>query len=134
MCLDEVVAVSKGGRGEQSPGSDGGVRAEQRVAVAQYAWRGVWTVVAHGPCDEQTVTPLAHALDTAAKNHATVVLDASGITFADSALLNLLILTHRATDLRVVAPGPQLRRLLEITGVDTVLRIRATVDDAVSAE
>ncbi|MFF0647338.1 hypothetical protein ACFYVV_27475 [Streptomyces tendae] len=44
-----------------------------------------------------------------------MVLDASGITFADSSLLNPLIPTHWTVDLRVAAPTRQLCRLLEIT-------------------
>ncbi|WP_345940976.1 STAS domain-containing protein [Streptomyces sp. E2N166] len=96
----------------------------------QYEHRGAWVVSARGPYDMSTVTPLADALDTAAKEHPKVVLDASGITFADSALLNLLILTHQAADFRLAAPTQQLERLLQLTGVDTVLRIRETVDEA----
>ncbi|MFJ8194989.1 STAS domain-containing protein [Streptomyces sp. NPDC096094] len=87
-------------------------------------------VGARGPYDMSTVTPLADALDTAAKEHPKVVLDASGITFADSALLNLLILTHQAADFRVAAPARQLKRLLQLTAVDTVLTVRETVDEA----
>ncbi len=59
-----------------------------------------------------------------------MVLDASGVDFGDSALLNLLILTHQAGNLRVAAPPQQLQRLFEMTGVDTVLEIRETVDAA----
>ncbi|MGW8063982.1 STAS domain-containing protein [Streptomyces ziwulingensis] len=66
------------------------------------------------------------------QGHAKVVLDASGITFADSVLLNLLILTHQAADLRVAAPTRQLRRLLRLTAVDSVLKVRATVEEAVT--
>nr|WP_238697551.1 STAS domain-containing protein [Streptomyces sp. E2N166] len=100
------------------------------TTVVQYEHRGAWVVSARGPYDMSTVTPLADALDTAAKEHPKVVLDASGITFADSALLNLLILTHQAADFRLAAPTQQLERLLQLTGVDTVLRIRETVDEA----
>ena len=99
-------------------------------AVRQYAWRGAWVVAAHGSYDMDSITPLADALETAARKHPKVILDASGVTFADSMLLNLLILTHQAGNLRVVAPSQQLRRLCEITGVDGLLEIRATVDDA----
>ncbi|MFF8592537.1 STAS domain-containing protein [Streptomyces sp. NPDC015220] len=99
-------------------------------AVIQYEWRGAWVVVAHGSYDLHSITPLADALETAARKHPKVVLDASGVAFADSALLNLLILVHRSVTLRVAAPPQQLRQLLEITGVDTVLETRETVDDA----
>ncbi|MFJ7773152.1 STAS domain-containing protein [Streptomyces sp. NPDC097107] len=100
------------------------------TTVVQYEWRDAWVVAARGAYDMHSITPLADALDTAAGGHRKVVLDASGITFADSTLLNLLILTCRATDLRVAAPTRQLQRILELTGVDTVLTVRATVEDA----
>ncbi|MFF9001299.1 STAS domain-containing protein [Streptomyces achromogenes] len=91
---------------------------------------GAWVVSARGSCDMQSITPLAEALGTAAKQHRKVVLDASGIVFGDSALLNLLILTHHEADLRVAAPAQQMRRLLELTGTDTLLKVRATVEEA----
>ncbi|MET9762284.1 STAS domain-containing protein [Streptomyces sp. NPDC006372] len=109
-------------------------QAAERVSAVpaphQYAWRGSWVVAAHGSYDMQSITPLAEALGTAAKKHPKVILDASGVTFADSTLLNLLILTHQTGTLRVVAPSPQLQRLCEITGVDNLLEIRDTVDEA----
>ncbi|MFH8973399.1 STAS domain-containing protein [Streptomyces sp. NPDC017890] len=118
-----------GGIGERSAGQ-AGLREWDGAAVVQYEWRDAWVVVARGSYDMHSITPLADALDTAATEHRKVVLDASGITFADSTLLNLLILTHRTTDLRVAAPTQQLRRILELTGVDTVLKVGATVEEA----
>ncbi|WP_345581879.1 STAS domain-containing protein [Streptomyces prasinosporus] len=101
--------------------------------MIQYEWRDAWVVAAHGPYDMQSIKVLANALDTAARKRPKVVLDASGIDFADSALLNLLILTHQTAALRVAAPPRQLRRLLELTGTDTVLEVRETVEEAVAA-
>lgn len=103
------------------------------TAVEQYAWRGAWVVVATGAYDMDSVGPLAEVLKAAARRHPKVVLDASGVTFADSTFLNLLILTHRTATFRVVAPSPQVRRLCEITGVDGLLQLRATVDDAAAS-
>ncbi|MGI5358782.1 STAS domain-containing protein [Streptomyces sp. CA-252508] len=100
------------------------------TGVRQYAWRDAWVVVARGDFDLCSITPVADALAGAVKRHAKVVLDASGITFADSTLLNLLISTHQAGTLRIAAPSTQMRRLLEITGVDAYLQVRDTVDHA----
>ncbi|MEV7127451.1 STAS domain-containing protein [Streptomyces sp. NPDC093260] len=108
-----------------------GERAPDGPGVIQYEWRGVWVVVAQGSYDMQSVAPLANALDTAAGRCSKVVLDVSGVTFADSSFLNVLIQAHQATTLRVVSPPQQLRRLCEITGVDAVLETRPTVDAAV---
>ncbi|WP_237518638.1 STAS domain-containing protein [Streptomyces sp. SID5910] len=100
------------------------------TVVVQYERCGAWVVGARGAYDMNSITPLAQALNTASKTYPRVILDASGVTFADSALLNLLILTHQAADLRLAAPTEQLVRLLELTGVDTVLKVRATVEEA----
>ncbi|MFI8194531.1 STAS domain-containing protein [Streptomyces sp. NPDC085946] len=104
--------------------------AAERATVSQYAWRGAWVVAAHGAYDLDSITPLEAALRTAVREHPKVILDASGITFADSTLLNLLILTHQAGTLRLAAPSQPLQRICEITGVDKLLEIRQTVDDA----
>ncbi|MEU9591595.1 STAS domain-containing protein [Streptomyces sp. NPDC048193] len=98
--------------------------------VVQYERCGAWVVAARGAYDLNSITALGAALESAAKEHPKVVLDASGITFADSTLLNLLILTRQAADFRVAAPTQQLTRLLELTAVDTVLKVRATVEEA----
>ncbi|SMQ14299.1 anti-anti-sigma factor [Streptomyces sp. Ag82_O1-12] len=104
--------------------------APEGAAVLQYEWLGAWVIVARGSYDMDSIAPLSDALGAAVRKHPKVVLDASGITFADSMLLNLLILTHQAGTLRVVAPSPQLQRLFEITGVDGVLQTRTSLDDA----
>ena len=124
MSGDEAVARRPRSVGDSRP------QVLDETTVVQYERCGAWVVSARGPFDMSTVTPLADALDTAAKEHPKVVLDASGITFADSALLNLLILTHQAADFRLAAPAQQLKRLLQLTAVDTVLKIRETVDEA----
>ncbi|MFJ4322906.1 STAS domain-containing protein [Streptomyces tricolor] len=106
------------------------LRIHDQAAVVQFAYGDAWVVSARGSYDMYSITPLAEALDTAAEAHRKVVLDASGITFGDSTLLNLLILTHHKADLRVAEPTQQVRRLLEITGADTLLKVRATVAEA----
>jgi anti-anti-sigma factor len=102
------------------------------IEVSRYEWRGAGVVSACGSCDIQSIQPLADALTAAARDHHRVILDVSGIGFADSALLNLLILAHQKVQLYVVAPTRQLQRLLELTGMDSVLNIRATVEEAVA--
>lgn len=100
--------------------------------VVQHERDGVWVVVAHGDYDAHTVAPLERALDTAARKHSQLVIDVSSVGFVDSTFLNLLLRIHRLTSLCVAGPAPQLRRLLEITGADTVLDIRDTLHDALS--
>ncbi|OKJ21754.1 anti-anti-sigma factor [Streptomyces sp. CB00316] len=101
--------------------------------VRQYEYRGAWVIVAAGAYDMGSITPLRQALHTAARQYPKVVLEASAVTFADSTFLNLLILTNEIGTLRVVAPSVQVRRLCEITGVDSVLEVRQTIEDAASS-
>ncbi|MFE0810915.1 STAS domain-containing protein [Streptomyces sp. NPDC058794] len=124
MSLDEGVADCSGHVGQSW------LPALDQPTYAQYETRGAWVVSARGAYDMYSIGPLAGALQAAAKEYPKVVLDASGIAFADSALLNLLIITHQATDFRVAAPTRQMLRLLQIAGVDTVLTLRATVEEA----
>ncbi|GGY35388.1 STAS domain-containing protein [Streptomyces djakartensis] len=122
-----TLMSNPGGTGmpEQAAG-----HAEKGAVVLRYEWRGACVITARGSYDMDSITPLAEALKAAVGEHPKVVLDASGVTFADSTFLNLLILTHQTGTLRVVAPSPQVQRLCEITGVDGLLEMRATVDDA----
>ncbi|MFG2985523.1 STAS domain-containing protein [Streptomyces sp. NPDC048258] len=92
-----------------------------------------WVVAAHGELDQDTLAPLEEALVSAAGRHPLVVLDAGSITFGDSSFLNLLLRLHHLTDLRIAAPGDQLRRLFAVTGADTVLSLHASVEDALGA-
>ncbi|MFF5185441.1 STAS domain-containing protein [Streptomyces sp. NPDC000345] len=106
---------------------------QEPAGVTQYARGAAWVVEARGAYDMHSLGPLADALRAAAEEHPRVVLDAAGITFADSTLLNLLLRVHQVTTLRVAAPAPQLRRVLEVTGADTVLDVRDTVADAAAS-
>ncbi|GBP99009.1 STAS domain-containing protein [Streptomyces spongiicola] len=95
---------------------------------AQYAAGGAWVITARGDLDMTSLPPLDDALASASAEHSRVVLDVSGVTFGDSAFLNLLLRVHQKADLRVAKPQPQLRRLLEITGADKVLDVRHDLD------
>ncbi|MEU9031855.1 STAS domain-containing protein [Streptomyces sp. NPDC048383] len=90
-------------------------------------------VVAHGDMDLDTSAPITDSLLAAAHAHPVVILDTSGITFADSSFLNLLLQVHALTELRIAAPRHQLQRLREMTGADTVRHLHPTVQAATSA-
>jgi anti-anti-sigma factor len=87
-------------------------------------------VTPQGDLDADTLGPLRHEMAEAASAGRAVVLDASGITFADSSFLNLLLSTHQHGDLRIAALPPQLERLLRIVGVDQVLKVYETAEEA----
>ncbi|MEI5007877.1 STAS domain-containing protein [Streptomyces sp. NPDC058423] len=105
----------------------GGQDGEGPVGV-QYAAGGAWVIAAHGDLDLTSLPPLDDALTSASTEHSKVILDVSGVTFGDSAFLNLLLRVHQNADLCVARPQPQLRRLLEITGADQVLDVRDGLD------
>ncbi|AWZ06325.1 MULTISPECIES: STAS domain-containing protein [unclassified Streptomyces] len=66
-----------------------------------------------------------------------VVVDCSRLTFCDSSALNALLTARRAaqeagTAIRLAAPGPQLLRLLEITGALALFPVDPTPPPAPS--
>lgn len=103
------------------------------AAVIQYEWDGAWVIVAYDEYDPYSIGPLVEALDVASSKYSKVVVDASLLTFADSTFVNLLLRVHSTTALRVAEPAPQLQRVLQLTGADTVLDVRASVEEAAAS-
>jgi anti-sigma B factor antagonist len=67
----------------------------------------------------------------------TVVVDLSGISFVDSTALGVLVqetrrLEGRGHSLVLVTSDPRTQRVLEVTGLDRVLRTYATLHDALA--
>jgi anti-anti-sigma factor len=67
-----------------------------------------------------------------------IVLDLSGVTFCDSAGLNVLLVARlradeRGAELVLACVPPLLAQVLGMTGADQVLRVFATVADAEAA-
>jgi anti-anti-sigma factor len=90
-------------------------------------------VAAHGDLDIENLGPLRQALETAAEGPV-VVLDATGVTFADSSFLSVLLSVRQLTDLRVAGAPPQVLRLLGITGADRIIPLYPTVSEAAEAD
>ncbi|MEU9419017.1 STAS domain-containing protein [Streptomyces sp. NPDC051000] len=94
---------------------------------------GVRVIVCAGEFDQETLGPLKAAC-TAAANDPTVrrvVLDVTAITFADSSMLNTMLLLLRAGRLVLAGPMPtQLGRLLDITQARELFPTADTVDAA----
>ncbi|MDT8913341.1 anti-sigma factor antagonist [Amycolatopsis sp. PS_44_ISF1] len=64
-----------------------------------------------------------------------LILDCTGVTFLDSAGLTVLVQVdqwcrERAAELRIITRTRAVLRALQITGLDRVLTIAATLDDA----
>jgi anti-sigma B factor antagonist len=67
-----------------------------------------------------------------------VVLDLSGVTFMDSAYLGEIIRGMKhfrglGGDLSLAAGPPQILKLLDITGLATIFRVWATIDEATTS-
>ncbi|NBM19126.1 anti-sigma factor antagonist [Streptomyces sp. GC420] len=94
---------------------------------------GVLVVAASGDLDLGTVAPLRAVLEEAAEEgRSPVVLDLSHVTFADSTTLNVLLHARASLGdgLRLAAPSAFVRRVISLTGVDTVVLVYPTVEDA----
>ncbi|WP_327173791.1 STAS domain-containing protein [Streptomyces sp. NBC_01335] len=87
-------------------------------------------ITARGDLDLDSLGPLTAQIEAAVATHAAVVLDAGGITFADSSFLRLVLTTHDRTDLRIANPSPAVQRLFQIVGADTFLHLYPTLEDA----
>ena len=100
---------------------------------------GACVVMLTGEHDLSTAQELTDALADAA-DPATLV-DLSATSFIDSAVLGVLIASHRDAAAAgrgwalVVGPGSgaAVRRILELTGLDTVMPVYATREQALSA-
>jgi anti-sigma B factor antagonist len=65
----------------------------------------------------------------------TVVVDLTGVSFIDSTGLGVLVsalkrLRAEGGDLRLAVDRPQIAKVLEITGLDTVFLVAPTVEEA----
>jgi anti-anti-sigma factor len=89
---------------------------------------GQAVVYAEGDIDLATSTALRKALIEALDKSARVVVDVGAVAFIDSSGLNAFVWGHREAEqaggsLRLRRPSPMLRRLLEITALESLLLI-----------
>jgi anti-sigma B factor antagonist len=94
-------------------------------------------VTAPEELDITTAYRLRSALTAATRGHATVVVDLTRTYACDTAGLHVLVRAHRRAlahggELLLVVPGPDVRRLFAITGLDRVVRLVASLDEALA--
>jgi anti-anti-sigma factor len=90
-----------------------------------------------GEIDASSSGRLREALIDAASGHSVVIVDMSANTFCDSSGIRALVIgMQRARDggrdLRIVMGGRAVRRIFKVTGVDQVLRIFESLDEAIA--
>ncbi|WP_042366071.1 STAS domain-containing protein [Streptacidiphilus neutrinimicus] len=106
------------------------------VSVRRQGGAGVVEVV--GELDHDTAPALARAIGSLADAGVTcVVVDCSQLGFCDSTGLNVLLKARLATTedggrFLLAGPGPQLRRLLELTGADGVFETHSDLATALA--
>ncbi|WP_327302802.1 STAS domain-containing protein [Streptomyces sp. NBC_01298] len=96
---------------------------------------GVRVITCSGEFDQDTLEPLRQAVAGALADPVrTIVLDVSGITFADSSMLNELIRLWRTGRPMVLAGplNPQVARLLELTSADQLFTVVGSVEVALT--
>lgn len=100
--------------------------------------RDGWTVIAaSGELDVVSAPELRSSIVQVVSNGSTdVVLDLSGVVFIDSFGLGVLVgavkrIQAHDGNLRVVIGEARVRAVLELTGLDRVLDLRDSLDDAV---
>ncbi|MEU4979472.1 STAS domain-containing protein [Streptomyces sp. NPDC021969] len=91
-----------------------------------------------GEMDYQSDPWLRSRFDQLITEGGRFVVDLSGVSFCDSAGLNVLLGARRQAEMRgavlaLACVPAHLRRILEMTGADQVLRVFATVTDAEAA-
>ena len=99
---------------------------------------GLNTVSVFGELDQATAPELRSALTEALEDGDAVLVNLSDCDFIDSTGLSLLVETKRkvADDGRrfgVCCPDADVRRLLELTGIDTAVGLFDTRDEAIAA-
>jgi anti-sigma B factor antagonist len=97
----------------------------------------VIVVAVSGDLDMLTAPALADAIDTAArKEPSALIVDLSGVTFLASAGLNLLAALHHdvtfSVRFGVVAGGPVTGRALKMVGIDQIISLYPTLDEALA--
>ena len=112
---------------------------QQFTVALERAPSGAAVVVLSGEVDLYTAPrfkdALFQAIDAGAPQ---VVVDLSGVSFIDSTALGVLVsggkrLQQSAGALAIGCPDAKLRRILEITGLDTVFGVYPSRDEALAA-
>jgi len=94
-------------------------------------------VTATGEIDVETAGSVAEAVSAALARLPRVLLDLGHVTFIDSTGLGVLVRAHRAAEVRgagfaVVHPTAQTRKLMRVLGLDQLLHVYDTYEQALA--
>lgn len=109
-----------------------------RLFAAGCVIDGVRIATLHGTIDYDERDILREALLPQGEPVLPVVADMGGVTFLDSSGINVLVAVHQRVSeagrwLRIAAPTANVRRVLSMIGIDTVISCHPTLDDALNA-
>lgn len=98
---------------------------------------GGWAIVsASGEVDVATSPELLAALEDASTRSGKLIIDLSGVTFMDSTGLGVVVQAKRAFEaddaLRLVVKEANVRKVFEVTGLDSVLPLFETREAALA--
>lgn len=109
---------------------------EKKIQISSDTRDGYPVVTVAGEIDLYTSPQFQEVLATAAKGSAVLIVDLSRISYIDSAGLSVLLLMYKRLSARrgalyVVSPpgNPGVRRVIEVTRLDSLISIRPTLDD-----
>ncbi|OIJ64130.1 STAS domain-containing protein [Streptomyces mangrovisoli] len=110
---------------------------EHRLSVAHSRTDGADVLTVTGEIDRDSA-PLLLRAAAAGSGAERTVLDFGGVTFMDSSGINALIAAHRTVGERggrlfLAALRPEIARIIEIVGLDTVILCRDSVGDALKS-
>lgn len=99
---------------------------------------GICVVTVGGEIDLNTATALESVIDEAlADDPDALIIELSAVEFMASAGLKVLVATHEKVGgsgrFAVVSNGPATSRPIVLTGLDKVLSVHQTLDDALTA-
>jgi anti-sigma B factor antagonist len=113
--------------------------AQPVIDLRNAALAGAAGVAVRGEVDTATAPLLQDALDDAVRSSTgPLVLDLAGVDFLDSSGINVLLrvralLGREERALALVCPPGQVRRVLELTGIDDLFALYPTREDAARA-
>jgi stage II sporulation protein AA (anti-sigma F factor antagonist) len=107
------------------------------LSVVTTATDGIRVLTLAGEIDHHTGDQLHRALDVTDTARPRIVIDMRQVTFMDSSGINILIAAYRSVTeaggwLRLTAPTDSVLRVLQLVGVDDIIKCHPTLREALA--